>query len=130
METRITGAAMTGVRAASFPARLDECTGATLAAGGRRQVLLRLDSLAGAADATPRLTEASGVVQDVPVHGFVIGGYTRNADAEPGSRCKSDTVVANCDRGARTPRRHWAHGLGRRGESARLGSQETACIVV
>jgi hypothetical protein len=89
---------VTGVRAASFPVRLDECTGATLAAGGRRQVLLRLDTLAGAADATPRLTEVSGVVGDVPLYGFVIGGYTRNADAEPGSRCKSDTVLATVTR--------------------------------
>jgi hypothetical protein len=98
VETRITGAAVTGVRAASFRARLDECTGATLAAGGRRQVLLRLDTLAGAADATARLTEVSGVVHDVPLHGFVIGGYTRNGDAEPGSRCKSGTVLATVTR--------------------------------
>jgi hypothetical protein len=89
---------VTGVRAASFPVRLDECTGATLAAGGRRQVSLRLDTPAGAADATPRLTEVSGVVGDVPLYGFVIGGYTRNADAEPGSRCKSDTVLATVTR--------------------------------
>jgi hypothetical protein len=54
--TGVTGAAVTGVRAASFPVRLDECTGATLAAGGRCQVLLRLDPfLVGAADATLRL---------------------------------------------------------------------------
>jgi hypothetical protein len=35
-----------------------------------------------------------GVVHDVPLHGFVIGGYTRDGDAEPGSRCKSDIVLA------------------------------------
>jgi len=35
-----------------------------------------------------------GVVHDVSLHGFVIGGYTRDGDAEPGSRCKSDTVLA------------------------------------
>jgi hypothetical protein len=72
---RITGAAVTGVRAASFPGAPDECTGATLAAGGCCQVFLRLDTFrAGATDATLRLTEVSGVVHDVPLHGFVIGG--------------------------------------------------------
>ena len=49
-------------------------------------------TVAGAADATLRLTAVSGVVHDVPLHGFVIGGYTRDGDAEPGSRCRSDTV--------------------------------------
>jgi len=39
-----------------------------------------------------------GVVHDVPLHGFVIGGYTRDGDAEPGSRCKSDTVLATVTR--------------------------------
>src|SRR5207248_3821780 len=29
---------------------------------------------------------------------LVIGGYTRDADAEPGSRCKSDTVLATVTR--------------------------------
>ena len=78
-----------------LPVRLDECTGAMLAAGGRCQAFLRLNtSLAGAADATRRLTEAAGVVHDVSLHGFVIGDYTRDGDAEPGSRCKSDTVLA------------------------------------
>ena len=122
---------MTGVRAASFPVRLDECTGATLAAGGRCQVFLRLDtSLAGAADATLRLTEVSGVVHDVPLHGFVIGGYTRDGDAEPGSRCKSDTVLATVTRELEPHVATGPTGLGRRGESARPGSQEIACIVV
>ena len=52
-----------------------------VAAGSRCQAFLRLDtSLAGAANATRRLTEASGVVHDVPLHGFVIGGYTRDGD--------------------------------------------------
>jgi len=79
--------------------RLDECTGAMLAAGGRCQAFLRLDtSLAGAANAPLRLTEASGVVHDVPLHGFVIGGYTRDGDAELGSRCKSDTVLTTVTR--------------------------------
>ena len=40
----------------------------------------------------------SGVVHDVPLHGFVIGGYTRDGDAEPGSRGKSDTVRATVTR--------------------------------
>jgi hypothetical protein len=99
VETRITGAAVTGVRAASFPVRLDECAGATLAAGGRCQVFLgSTRSSPGAADASLRVTEVSGVVHDVQLHGFVIGGYTRDADAEPGSRCKSDTVLATVTR--------------------------------
>ncbi len=33
-----------------------------------------------------------------PLHGFVIGGYTRDGDAEPGSRCKSDTVLVTVAR--------------------------------
>ena len=78
---------MTGVRATAF----------SLAARGRCQGFLRLDTfLAGAADATLRLSEVSA--RDVPVHGFVIGGYTRDGDAEPGSRCKSDTVLATVTR--------------------------------
>jgi hypothetical protein len=39
-----------------------------------------------------------GVGHDVSLDGFVIGGYTRDADAEPGSRCKSDTVLATVTR--------------------------------
>jgi hypothetical protein len=118
-------------RAASFPVRLDECTGATLAAGGRCQVFLRLDTfLAGAADATLPLTEMSGVVHDVPLHGFVIGGYTRDGDAEPGSGASptrfSPTVTRELEPHVATG----PTGLGRRGKSARPGSQETACIVV
>jgi hypothetical protein len=51
---------VTGVRSASFPVRLDEGTGATLAAGGRRQVFLGLDTfVADAVDATLRLTQLS-----------------------------------------------------------------------
>jgi hypothetical protein len=42
--------------------------------------------------------EGSGVVPDVPLYGFVIGGYTRDGDAGPGSRCKSDTVLATVTR--------------------------------
>jgi hypothetical protein len=52
----------------------------------------------GAADATRRLAEVLGVVDDVPLHGLVIGGYTGGGDAEPGSRCKSDTVFATVTR--------------------------------
>ena len=113
---------------ASFPVLLDECTGATLAAGGRCQVFVRLDtSLAGAADASPAVSEASS---DARLHGFVIGGYTGDADAEPGSRCKSDTVLATVTREFEPPVATGPTGLGRQGESARPGSQETACIVV
>jgi hypothetical protein len=89
------------VGAASFPVRMDECTGATLAAGGRCQVFVRLDtSLAGAAEANPRVTEGSS---DARLHGFVIGGYTGDGDAEPGSRCKSDTVLATVTRELEPP---------------------------
>ena len=92
---------------------------------------LRLDtSLAGAADATLRLTEVSGVVHDVPLPGLVIGGYTRDGDAEPGIRCKSDTVLATVTRELEPHVATGPTGLGRRGEGARPGSQETACIVV
>ena len=31
---------------------------------------------------------------DVPQHGLMVGGYTRDGDAEPGSRCESDAVLA------------------------------------
>lgn len=55
-------------------------------------VFVRPDtSLADAADATLRLTDV-GRRPRRPLHGFVIRGYTRDADAEPDSRCKSDTV--------------------------------------
>jgi hypothetical protein len=86
--------------------------------------------LAGAADASLRVTEVSGVVHDVPLHGFVIGGYTRDGDAEPGSRCKSDTVLATVTRELEPHVATGPTGLGRRGESARPGSQDIACIVV
>jgi len=71
-----------------------------------------------------------GVVHDVSLHGFVIGGYTRDADAEPGSRCKSDMVLATVTRELEPHVGLGPTGLGRRGESVRPGSQETACIVV
>jgi hypothetical protein len=83
-----------------------------------------------AADAIPWLAEVSGVVHDVPLRGFVIGGYTRGGDAEPGSRCKSDTVRATVTRELESHVATGSSGLGRRGESARPGSQEIACIVV
>jgi hypothetical protein len=51
-------------------------------------------SLAGAADANMRWHR--GV--DVRLYGFVVGGYTRGGDAEPGSRCVSDTVLATVTR--------------------------------
>ncbi len=44
-------------------------------------------------DAARRLTEASGVIPDVPLRGLGIGGYTRDGDAGPGSRWESDTVL-------------------------------------
>jgi hypothetical protein len=47
---------------------------------------------------TLRLAEAPAVVHDVQLCGFVIGGYTRDGDAEPGSRSKSDTVLATVTR--------------------------------
>ncbi len=33
-----------------------------------------------------------------PLRGAVVGGYTRGGDAEPGSRCESDTVLATVTR--------------------------------
>jgi hypothetical protein len=90
---------------------------------------VRLDECTG--DATLRPIEVSGVVHDVPLHGFVIGGNTRDGDAEPGSRCKSDDTVLATVTGSSN--HHVATGptsLGRRGESARPGGQEIACIVV
>src|ERR1700687_62003 len=56
-----------------------------------------------------------GVVHDVSLHGFVIGGYTRDGDAEPGSRCKSDTVLVTVARELAPQGRHWAHLPGRAG---------------
>jgi hypothetical protein len=55
---------------------------------------------------------------DVPLHGFVIGGYTRDGDAEPGSRCKSDTALATVTRELEPHVATGPSGLGRRGESA------------
>jgi hypothetical protein len=62
--------------------------------------------------------------------GFAIRGYTRDNDAGPGSRCKSDTVLATVTRELEPHVATGPTGLGRRAESARPGSQETACIVV
>jgi hypothetical protein len=54
---------------------------------------------ARAVGAGTRITGAAVTgVHDVPLHGFVIGGYTRDGDAEPGSGCKSDTVLATVTR--------------------------------
>jgi hypothetical protein len=63
----------------------------------------------------PAVTEAWGVVHDVPLHGFVIGGYTRDGDAEPGSRCKSDTVLATVTRELGPHVATGLTGLGRQG---------------
>jgi len=60
-------------------------------------------------------TQASGVVRDVPLHGFVIGGYTRDGDAESGSRCKSDTVLATVTRELEFHVATGPIGLGRQG---------------
>jgi hypothetical protein len=57
-------------------------------------------------------------------------GYTRDGDAEPGIRCKSETVLATVIRELVPHVATGPTGLGRRGESARPESQETACIVV
>src|SRR5205807_5498449 len=92
------GAAVTGVGAAAFPARLDECTGATLAAGRRGQVLLRLDTLARCGRRVPAAHRRVGRRPRRPLYGLVIGGYTRDGDAEPGSRCKSGAVFATVTR--------------------------------
>jgi hypothetical protein len=73
---------------------------------------------------------AAGVVHDAPLHGIVVGGYTRDGDAEPGSRCKSDAVLATVTRELEPRVATGPAGLGRQGESARSGSQETARIVV
>jgi hypothetical protein len=59
-----------------------------------------------------------------------IDGYTRDDDSEPGSRCKSDTVLATVTRELEPHVATGPTGLGRRGESAGPGSQEIACIVV
>ena len=72
----------------------------------------------------------AGSLRHRSLYGSVIGGYTRDGDAEPGSRCKSDTVLATVTRELEPHVATGPTGLGRRGESARPGSQETACIVV
>jgi len=46
------------------------------------------------------------------------------------SRCKADTVLATVTRELEPHVATGPTGLGRRGESARPGSQEIACIVV
>jgi hypothetical protein len=83
-----------------------------------------------AANAPLRLTEASGVVHNIPPHGFVIGGYTRDGDAEPGSRWKSDAVLATVTSEFAPQVATGPTSPGRRGESAPPGSQETVCIDV
>ena len=56
-----------------------------------------------------------------PLHGFVIGGYTRDGDAEPGSRCKSDTVRATVTRELDPTSPPSPTGLGRRVRASDLG---------
>ncbi len=84
------GAAVTGVRAASFPVRPGEGTGArsrreaaaTSSCGSTRPSLAR-------PNATVRLTEVSGVVHDIPLHGLAIDDYTHDGDADRAVRASS-----------------------------------------
>jgi hypothetical protein len=69
-------------------------------------------------------------VHDVSLHGFVIGGYTRDDDVETGSRCKSGTVLATMTRELESHVTTGPTRRGKAGESARPGSQEIVCIVV
>jgi hypothetical protein len=70
--------------------------------------------------------EVSGVVHDIPLHGFVIGGYTRDGDSEPGSRCKSDTVLATVTRELEPHIATGHTGLGRRVRATRPLHQQGA----
>jgi hypothetical protein len=71
----------------------------------------------------------AGSLRHQSLYALVVGGYTRGGDAEPGSRCKSDTVLATVTRELEPDVATGPPGLGRRSESARPGSQEIACIV-
>jgi hypothetical protein len=86
--------------------------------------------LASAADAILRLSRCRASFTTSRCSASCIGGYTLDGDAEPGSRCKSDTVLATVTRELEPHVATGPTGLGRRGESARPGSQEIACIVV
>ncbi len=55
------------------------------------------------------------LLEGVPLHGFMIGGYTRDGDAEPGTRCKSDTVLATVTRELEPHVATGPTGLGRQG---------------
>jgi hypothetical protein len=71
-----------------------------------------------------------GVVYDVALHGLVIGGYTRVGDAEPGSRCKSDTVLATVTRELNPTMPLGPTGLGRRARALDLGVRTPSAFVV
>ena len=64
------------------------------------------------------------VAHDVPLHRFLSGVYTRDGDAEPGSRCKPDMVLATVTRELESHVATGRTGLGRRGASARPGSHD------
>jgi hypothetical protein len=63
----------------------------------------------------------SGVTRGDPLRGFVTDGYTRGGDAEPGSRCKSDTVLATVTGELEPHVATGPSGLGRRVTALDLG---------
>jgi hypothetical protein len=82
----ITAATIVGSAAADFLIRSNECSGVSLAVGGRCQVWVRfIPTTAGTRLATLRLTDGLGIQHDVALQGFAYGGSTRlSMTSDPG----------------------------------------------
>jgi hypothetical protein len=75
--TSITNAAVVGTAASDFVVRSNECSGKSLAVGGRCQVWMRfVPTAAGTRIATLRLTDGGGTPHDIALQGFAYGGRT------------------------------------------------------
>lgn len=76
--TQIASVGVGGEEPGAFPVVSDGCSGASLAAGGTCQVLLRFSpSGAGTHRALLTVTESSGATHEVPLEGFSWGATTR-----------------------------------------------------
>ena len=75
--TTINGVSVTGVNAADFAVRADECSGLPMTAGDACQVWLRFVAKAsGVRQATLHVTDATGSAYNVTLQGFAYGGTT------------------------------------------------------
>lgn len=71
-----------------------------------------------------------GGVHGAPLRRAAIDGYTRRGNAEPGSRCESDTVLATVTRELNPNDATGPTGLGRRLRALDLGVRRPSASVV